>query len=415
MKTSSPLAHMGMRGFPQAIRRAAALITLLSLQHCGGGGDSSAPSPQGSGPSLVTVQELGVRGLGANGAASLQVQVDAASSFFLIADGGRTAADIDIDSVLDPGGAVLITPDPNDNDPIGRNELQAAADTVAAWMFPHTPQYGIPAGIYRFRVRSFDAASSAVRVLAIINRRVDPLGGVLDANLIFCGIPDLNSASALDHPNFRILLDEFTRIYALAKIQVNIAGLFDCDPSDEARLTFLNLENEEFGDLLSTSRDFTNQALNFFFVQGIENGPIAGVAGKIAGPPLIQGTRYSGVVVTTLNGPIGDLSRRDLITQGGTMAHEGGHYLGLYHTTESHGAGAGVPGRAPKDLVDPINDTPECPSTNDVNGNGAVSGNECLNQDGTNLMFWGSPPDGQAQDHLTAGQQFVLYRNPYVH
>jgi hypothetical protein len=43
-----------------------------------------------------------------------------------------------------------------------------------------------------------------------------------------------------------------------------------------------------------------------------------------------------------------------------------------------------------------------------------VSATECLSLDGTNLMFWGPAPEGQAQDRLTNGQQFVLHRNPYV-
>lgn len=392
-------------------------LSMVALQHCGGGddGDSGAPPVQGSGPSQVAVRDFGSVQLRLNGAASVDVQVESASSFMLIADGGGTLADVDIDSLVDPNGGVFVTPDPNDEDPIGRNELQAAGDSLASWLFPHTPQYGIPPGTYRFRVRSFNAPTGAVRVLALINHRVDPAGGALETNLIFCGIPDLNSANALQHPQFQVLFDEFRRIYALAQIQVSIAGLFDCDPSEAARLTFLNLENEEFGDLLAGSRSIENQALNFFFVQGIENGPIAGVAGKIAGPALIQGTRYSGVVVTTLNGPIGELSRRDLLLQGNTMAHEGGHYMGLYHTTESRGAGATVPGLAPKDFVDPIDDTPACPAANDTNGNGTVSAAECASLDGTNLMFWGPAPDGQTQDRLTVGQQFVLHRSPYVH
>ena len=151
----------------------------------------------------------------------------------------------------------------------------------------------------------------------------------------------------------------------------------------------------------------------FFFVQGFDNPGIAGRAGKIAGPPLIQGTRYSGVVVTTFDGPVGELSQADLLVQGSTMAHEGGHYLGLYHPTESPGAGSGV--RVPWDLVDPLGDTPECSVVNDVDGNGVVSGDECIHQDGPNLMFWGAAPVGVVQDQLTAGQRFVLHRNPYVH
>jgi hypothetical protein len=329
----------------------------------------------------------------------------------LIADGGTAAADIDIDSLSNPTGAVWVTSSFTDHDPIGRNELQDSFDTMASGIFPHTPHYSISDGTYPFRVRSFNASSN-VHVTAIINHRANPAGGTLDVNLIFCGIPDINASNALTNSQFQVLFGEFVRIYARSNIHVNIAGLLDCDPADAGRLTFLNTTNEEFGDLVATSRRINNQAINFFFVQGFENRPGAlGRTAKIAGPSIIQGTQYSGVVTTTLDGPIGDLTQADLLMQGTTMAHEGGHYFGLYHTTERFGAGAtGLPGW---ELVDPINDTPSCHVTNDVDHDGRVGAVECLNFDGRNLMFWAAE-DGVVNDQLTGGQQFVLHRHPYV-
>jgi hypothetical protein len=332
----------------------------------------------------------------------------------LIADGGTTMADIDIDSLSDPTGVVAVTPSFTDQDPIGRNELQDFDDTLASGIFPHTPHYSISDGTYPFRVRSFNASSNT-HVTAIINHRTNPAGGTLGVNLIFCGIPDINASNALNNSQFLILFQEFVRIYALSNINVEIAGLLDCAPADAGRLTFVNTANEEFGDLLASSGRINNQAMNFFFVQGFENQPGAvGVSGKIAGPAIIQGTRYSGVVTTTLDGPIGDLTQADLLIQGATMAHEGGHYSGLYHTTERFGAGATGTGLPAWILVDPINDTPACPVTNDVNQDGMVGATECLNFDGMNLMFW-LAEDGVVQDQLTEGQRFVLHRHPYLH
>jgi hypothetical protein len=408
------LAQMVLRG------SCICLLAMLMQGCSGGGGENGSPSPPSNSPSAspstgaIEVQDLGSYSISSDGSVNLQVQARSASSFMLIADGGITTADIDIDSISNPAGAVGVTPSFSDQDPIGRNELQRFFDTLASGIFPHTPHYSISDGIYPFRVRSFNASSN-VRVTAIINHRINPVGGTLDVNLIFCGIPDLNASNALNHTDFLALLAEFTHIYFLSNIHVNIAGVFDCAPADAGRLTFVNTANEELGDLLASSGRIHNQAMNFFFVQGFENQPgVIGRTGKIAGPAIIQGTRYSGVVITTLDGPIGGLTQADLLMQGATMAHEAGHYFGLYHTAESFGAGATGTGWPPWELVDPITDTPACPVTNDVNHDGVVGATECLNLDGRNLMFW-VYEDGVVQDQLTAGQQFVLHRHPYVH
>ncbi|MEC8237379.1 MAG: hypothetical protein VX063_06860, partial [SAR324 cluster bacterium] len=67
-----------------------------------------------------------------------------------------------------------------------------------------------------------------------------------------------------------------------------------------------------------------------------------------------------------------------------------GHFLGLFHTTESNGTDH-----------DPISDTPECSFT---------TANQCGKQYGAdNLMFWSSWANGN-QDNLTEGQVYVLKR-----
>ncbi|HYV64688.1 MAG TPA: hypothetical protein VE964_00510 [Myxococcales bacterium] len=151
--------------------------------------------------------------------------------------------------------------------------------------------------------------------------------------------------------------------------------------------------------------------INFFFLTGFTSassggGTIVGVDGSIPGPSSLGGNVNSGASV---NGS-------DLSTSGCTMsgidiancfadevayivAHEGGHFMGLYHTTEGTG-----------DLFDPLLDTATCPCTSCAPSNQRsnclannpntpsptfIRNGSCLNPGpspacggGDNLMFW---------------------------
>ncbi len=398
------------------------MLMWIVVPGCGGGGGDNPPQTGGGNVSQIEIKDLGPPFNLAAGARTGQISLDVpagTSLLMLIADGGNTTADIDIEELINPTGDVLVDRRSTSVDPVGKNEFHALDDTLASGTLWARRGQSLLAGTYKFRVASYNESASAVQVHAIINHRENPTDGKLDVNLIFCGIPGLNKDNALADPQFQVLLNEFKRIYAQANIQVNVAGTFSCN--DEARLTFLSTSNGEFGDLLAQSSMTGNQAMNFFFVQNIngESGPL-GLAAKIEGPALLRGTRYSGVVVTTLNGGLSQLSQADLKMQGTTMAHEGGHFLGLYHTTERCGAraiecpGFDINGNGQIDsweVVDPLPDTLECPS---LLYGPEVSPDECLGRDGTNLMFWQASID-IVQDRLTADQNNVLQRNPYVH
>lgn len=383
---------------------------------CSGGGDAPAPAegtPGGGGPPAATidVRDFGTVALAPN-AGSQEFQIDVrGSSFMIIADGGRVS-DVDINSVTDPLGAVLVTPDPNDEDPIGRNSSQAPGDSVQAALFPHTPAYNITSGLYRFTVQNFGTSTQHIRVNAILNNRPNPSGGALSVNLVFCGLPDLSAATALNGQSqasqrFLTIFNEFTRVLLLANIQVATAGLFDCPAAEAARVTFIepdddnqNGQPDDLDDLFTLSANLPANALTYFFVQDPDGA--AGISGGIPGPAYIPGTAHSGVAVGTF-GPMANLTQETAVIQGQTMAHEGGHFLGLFHTTERTAQ-----------FRDPIPDTQTCPIVSDTNGNGAVDAEECLGLDGLNLMFWGPPAPGTVQDRLSAGQRFVLHRNPLI-
>jgi hypothetical protein len=403
-------------------------VSLGSTIGCGGGGGDGGGSPSASGsspaptPSTTTHNAIETVTFGSTsiaGGASAQFQVSVGSSaLLLIADGGR-ARDLDIHTVVDPKGAILVTESRTDPNPIGRTLLQNAGDSVVAGLFPHTTTYAISSGRYTFRVANNDTSSRTVTVHAVINHRDNPQGGSLNANFFFCGISDLTAATALSHARFLVMLDEFKRIMQQAGIQISVVGAYDCPQSEQARLSVIattdangNGLQDEMEDLFSMSQSAAVSGVNIFIVQEISGSVggflIVGQPGGIPGPGPIKGTVQSGLAVALVANTIGALSQAALLSRGRTIAHEVGHYLGLFHTTEVPGAN-GDP-----DRVDPIPDTPECPTTRDLNNNGQVTADECLSFGGTNVMFWTQPASPAVRDQFSSDQIFVLRRNPLV-
>ena len=115
-----------------------------------------------------------------------------------------------------------------------------------------------------------------------------------------------------------------------------------------------------------------------------------GVAGAIDGPPGIQGTVQSGVVAgwsSTLAGA------NDILGQ--VLAHECGHFLGLWHTRENLPA-CTTAGQMMCSIwggVDNVTDTPAGPTAANY------------------LMYWST--DGR-NTALSAGEALMMRLNPLV-
>lgn len=402
------------------------LLLCASLTLSCGSSDSTAPPPTTTAPpptSQGDVLDLGTFTIPAGLLLNTPLSVTAlgASSLLLAAIPVNTDSTAVITNLKSPTGQTLVTPDPNDLDPIGKNLFQQAGFAVTAGMLPQTTTYTFENGQYQFQIGNPNSAPISTRVLAVLNRRLNPTGGTLDVNLVFCGIQDIDSGTAPTNQSFLTLFNEFRRILAQVNVQIGNALTFDCPDNLATQLAVVD-GDAELALLFSLApQDDTNIGLNIFFVQDIQLQGIAGVlgvSGGIPGPARIQGTGASGVAISFVSPRIGNLTSTDLVRRGRTMAHEVGHYLGLFHSTERTGS---VPA-SPTNFfnVDPIPDTPECLLTVDNpptgNGDGSVDPTECGVAGGArNLMFWTQGPDSLgARDQISANQAFVVVRNPLI-
>ena len=336
----------------------------------------------------------------------LIVDVPAGSvSLTIVADGGD-AGDIDISGLIDPDGNRLIVEAPGD-DLIGRNRAQAQGQSTVAFTFPHTGDYDFSPGQWKYDIKHWDSPDGEARKVSIYTIINPEVGDSVDINLWLVGLPDYQGAN---DPIVEKLLSNFRNALGYMGIALGKVKRIELTGDEAANLTYidLNIDRNENGQpdgldkLFAVSGRVDNDYINIFLISSFTPYPVIGIAGGIPGPQLLQGTAHSGVAVSALGG-LTSMSEADLFMQGDTMAHELGHYLGLFHTTERNG-----------DSFDPLSDTPECDrANNDANGDGIVSSSECEWADGKNLMFWAAAH--YQQDVQSTMQKKVLSLAPAVY
>lgn len=189
-------------------------------------------------------------------------------------------------------------------------------------------------------------------------------GGRLELNLFYLG--DLQPSASGAAPAVLVsAVDAASAIFEReAGIQMNAArhiavpgalpreGLAFPGPDDAPGMGFTSLMRRygvhpELPELFGLSAGAGNCGLNLFVTGGIEplmSGQfIEALAGNTPGPPGMQGTRASGIVVSA------SMMAQPAELLGRSIAHEVGHYLGLFHPVEQDGS-----------RLDPLLDTLSC-------------------------------------------------------
>jgi hypothetical protein len=257
---------------------------------------------------------------------------------------------------------------------------------VTPLLVPQAPQFAefVTGGDYKVTMAS--QGDLCFYVLA-----KSDLGERIDLNVHFVGARGITALNAAEHQGFQQALATFSEIYDTQGVTLRNVRYLDVDDDTARRYTVVRSHEAVF-KLVATSRKPSDDrddvlSINVFFVDqfAIEGGGVLGVSAGLPGAAGFHGGRGSGLVfaASVLRSP-------ELLGQ--VLAHEVGHYLGLFHTSESGG------GR-----YDPLEDTPQCTPDQWRNFGSCP--------DLTNLMF---PFAGSGHSEVTDGQGSVLHANPLV-
>ena len=365
--------------------------------------DCDGITDEGYGPPIsnndvVLIEDLGQIEVGGGGL-SKKVRVEAQSAdeaiTIVVIDhegAGELMAFYNIES---PSGELLASASsPYDSPIVTYPDL-----SVLSVQIPNTPSVQLETGIYESTIYR-DGPLGHVWVYALHSVRQDPDWSTMDVNYWFVGTPGYSAQNAFEKQKFQALHNTFKQAMQSHGVLLGDLYTFDVTGANATKYTYIDTggegyEIDEHSELLSLSAGLPpeNKGVNFFFVQGFNGWGLLGKAGGIPGPPLVHGTHGSGVVVS-MSDFYDQPNYIGIPVTAETMAHELGHQLGLFHTSEQTGA-----------YHDPIPDTPEC--SVDWNGDGVVSFDECEGKGTDNLMFWSISLSAK----LTPGQKFVIHRN----
>lgn len=270
---------------------------------------------------------------------------------------------------------------------------------------------------------------STYDVSVLVGPRAPALTGTLDLAFYLVGTT-LTAASAPANSRVVRMVNTLSTLLGSAGICLGTVTFYDVPQWSRTRYA-TSIDADKDGPCDALSQMFTlarsSAELNFFLVQDIisgsnPGGQVVGIDGTIPGPSTLGGTVHSGAAVSSVDLSAGACGASTSFSGCGAdrvayiAAHEAGHWLGLYHTTEATG-----------DSFDTLADTATCKCTSCTTGTrqaacgkatnptlvgaGDCAGATCGGTD--NLMFWLLDPT-RSQGKLSAQQARVVRANPLV-
>jgi hypothetical protein len=299
---------------------------------------------------------------------------------------GVPALQIALSRFVGPDGTVLFDETAIDFDtPPPINPVVPRARGAATVLLPNSPRSPAAGTSYVLTARADDRADALIAAFGVdgsTRRRID-------LDIFYVGGGGLRPTGSRGS---RVVAEGLADAERLLGIEIVDVRQHEVVGGTRAALAILEETPDgdlpELGEVFRLSAGAGRPSLSLFFVR--QAGMALGVSGGIPGPAPMHGTAASGIAIAA------DFLDLPGVELGQVLAHEVGHHLGLFHTTEILGV-----------VIEPIEDTPECRVENDADGDGMVSDSECRDAGADNLMFWAG-----SGEELTADQRRVVHRSP---
>jgi hypothetical protein len=289
-------------------------------------------------------------------------------------------------SLTDPDGIDILSASstPNLYDASSGNIGTAGYANV---LVPQSPSFSAKAGTWTFKAYTNDRVSIALRTGSTPSAATIVVQPYITGTTWSAG--DISDA-----------LSVMSSIYSANGITLTINSTITISDTQYAAVSEI-FNNSITSALVSHG---VTESVNLFFIKDFSDCEYLGKAAGIPGSMGIANS-WNGVLINLSAHASGASLDPQLL--GETAAHEMGHQLGLFHTTEIGGT-----------VFDILTDTAEClNSTKDFDRNGKMSAEECEGYGGENLMFWtawnpSSRSAGKKQETLSSHQQHVLKYSP---
>ena len=306
-----------------------------------------------------------------------------------------------------PGGSFT---NPEDAVPLSFNQINndnsigiLFDNETTSLFFPNDGSVqSLPAGSYQVPIATYNAAGNAFEAdtidLRIFYKTETPTQTTMTLNVfVVAGVGGITTAAgALADAEIQGALDVLRNVYERnPNTALDVVIDVDVVPNSAFAVLETIVERDALFSGYPTSP--THDAMNIFIVSSLDYLPVGiiGVASRVPGPFNRQGTIQSGTVAEYQDdGGVGTIL-------GFILAHEFGHYMGLYHTSQTNMTQDGIIGQ------DPIADTPVCTAA-EIGMPGGID--NC--PDRTNLMF--PIVDNESDPPITRQQGTVIRLNPAV-
>jgi len=306
---------------------------------------------------------------------------------FLLSIFKDSHAIVEFYSLADPDGTDILSASSTPN-LYNAASGSLGVDRYANVLVPQSPSFSAKAGTWTFKANNNDRVKIITRT------------GSTPSDNATITIQPYITGTTWSAGDISVALIIMKRIYSKNGITLTVKSTITISDTQYATVS-KTFTNSTTSALVSQG---VTEGVNLFFIEDYSDSEHLGNAAGIPGSMGIANS-WNGVLISLTAHASGATLDAQLL--GETAAHEMGHQLGLFHTTESGG-----------NQFDILSDTLECQkSTQDNNSDWKVSAEECEGYGGENLMFWtswssSSRSAGKKQEVLCNQQQQVLKYSP---